>query len=74
MSQHDRAGNAALAEINVGMADPTGHDADQEFVLTRAFHFQGVDLQRDPRLAQHGRSDRNEGRDRLFHAFTAITV
>jgi hypothetical protein len=32
-------------------------------------HFQGFDLQRGARLAQHSRSEGNDGRSRRFHAF-----
>ena len=55
-----------LAEINVGMANPAGHQAHQHLVFARAFHFQALDFQRAARLAQHGRSDGNDGLVRLF--------
>jgi len=72
MPQHDRAGKPALTKIDVGVADPTGHDAHQQLILTRAFHVQGLNLQRCARLAQYGCSDRNDGRDPLFHVFTPL--
>ena len=70
--QHDRAGTAALAEINVGMANPAGHQAHQHLVIARTFHFQALDLQRAARRPQNGGSDRNEGLVWLFHAFAPI--
>jgi hypothetical protein len=57
MPQHNPAGDAALAKIDVGVADATGHDAHQDLILTRTFHFQGFDAQRGARLAQHSPSD-----------------
>ena len=60
--QHDRAGSAAIAEINVGMANPAGHHAHQHFVIARTFHFQALDLQWAARRPQHGGSDGDDGR------------
>jgi hypothetical protein len=43
--QHDRARTTALAEINVGMANPAGHQAHQHLIIPRTFHFQALDFQ-----------------------------
>jgi len=60
--QHNRAGSAAIAEINVGMANPAGHHAHQHFLIARTFHFQALDLQRPARRPQYGGSDGDGGR------------
>ena len=62
VAKHDRAGSAAIAEINVGMADSTGHHAHQYLVIARVFHFQALDLQSAARRPQHNGPD---GRGRL---------
>ena len=59
--QHDRAGSAAIAEINVGMANPAGHHAHQHLVIARTFHFQALDLQWAARRPQHGGSNGDDG-------------
>jgi hypothetical protein len=60
--QHDRAGSAAITEINVGMANPAGHYAHQRFVIARTFHFQALDLQWAARRPQYGGSNGDDGR------------
>jgi hypothetical protein len=39
MAQHDRAGTTAFAKINVSMANPAGHQANQSLVIAQFFHF-----------------------------------
>jgi len=62
VAQHNRAGSAAIAEINVGMASPAGRHAHQRFVIARTFHFQALDLQWAARRPQYGGSDGDDGR------------
>ena len=67
MAQNRRAGCAALAEVDVSVANATGHEADQHLIVTRTFHFQTLDLQRAARLTQHGGPDRKRGLDLAIH-------
>ena len=45
----------AVAKIDVGMADARGDKAHQDFVLSRAFHLEGFDLQKAASPAQNSR-------------------
>ena len=72
VAQHDGAGTAAFAEINVGMANPAGHQAHQRLVIARTFHFQALDLQWTARRPQHGGSDGNDDLVWLFRVFAPI--
>ena len=65
--QHDRAGTAAFTEINIGMANPAGHQAHQHLVIARTFHFQALDFQWAARRPQHGGADGDDGLLAPFH-------
>ena len=71
--QHDRAITAALAEINVGMANPAGHHTHQHLVIARTFHFQALDLQWATWRPQYGGSDGDDGRVRHFE-FSSLNL
>ena len=61
VSQHNRTSTAAFTEINVGMANPAGHQAHQNLVIARAFHFQALNLQWAARRPQHGGANGDVG-------------
>ena len=61
MAQDRRADPAGVAEVNVGMADATGHQAYEDLVLAVAFHFKLFDPEWSTRLAQHGGADSDYG-------------
>ena len=42
------------------MADAAGHQAHQDFLLARTFHFELFDSERAPWLAQHGGANRDQ--------------
>ena len=48
----------AVTEIYIGMADARGDEAHQDFILPRAFHPEGFDLQGATLRAQDGRLNR----------------
>src|ERR1019366_44844 len=54
MAQDRRADPAGVAEVNVSVADATGHQAHEDLVLAGTFHFKFFDPERATRLAQHG--------------------
>jgi hypothetical protein len=61
MAQDRRADPAGVAEVNVGMADATGHQAHEDLVLAGTFHFKLFDPERATWLAQHGGADSDYG-------------
>jgi hypothetical protein len=44
-----------VAEVYIGVADARGDETHQDFLVPRAFHLQGFDLQRATLLAQNSR-------------------
>jgi hypothetical protein len=61
MAQDCRPDPAEVAEVNVGMADATGHQTHEDFVPAGTFHFKPFDPKPAPRLAQHGGADSDYG-------------
>jgi hypothetical protein len=60
MAQDGRA-DSGVAEVNVGVADATGHQSYEDLVLAGTFHFKLFDPEWTTRLAQHGGADRDDG-------------
>jgi hypothetical protein len=61
MAQDCRADPAGVPEVNVGMADATGHQAHEDLVLAGTFHIKLFDPEWTSRLAQHGGADSDYG-------------
>jgi hypothetical protein len=61
VAQDRRADPAGVAEVNVGVADATGHQAYEDLVLAGTFHFKLFDPEWTTRLAQHGGADSDYG-------------
>jgi hypothetical protein len=61
MAQDGRADPTGVAEVNVGVADATGHEAHEDLVLAGTFHFKFFDPEWTTRLAQHGGTDSDYG-------------
>ena len=61
MAQDRRADPTGVAEVNVGVADATGHQSYEDLVLAGAFHFKFFDPERATRFAQHGGADSDYG-------------